>query len=432
MALVSLSTDTPTPIPTQLILPITTPTPAPTRFILPTTTFIIPLIGNLASSEGDTNGIVPPVISNAGQIAIIVNKVLFVQTSIDADEFRAIDHGIVDAEWSLDGSELYYWQSNYTSEFATRFRWLAKENVSELAEDPHAVHVFLDSLIKIYQISPERFLYQEHCGVPCETLYLLDAQDNVIWRLPWSTAGMFAISPNNTYLINAGRVDFPSTEASIDRVDLQTGAIQVIWRTPMVGWGFSLRKPSITPNGEYFSFNYGGLGDSPGTLHIITSEGQPIWEIGPHSLLVDWQPNSNGLVAVQYPEISKSQLFYLSLNEPISQTLSLLDTSKLTGGKWNPDGRQFALSIHREMSEHSELRLWTVNSADSILVYYADTSEAINNLEWSPDGLTLYFTLGENRSSDTYPYPDDCLLCSSAWKYSIKDNKVELITAILK
>ncbi len=107
MAMVSLITDTPTPIPTQLILPTTTPTPAPTRFILPTTTFIIPLIGNLAPSEGDTNGIVPPVISNAGQIAIIVNKVLFVQTSIDVDEFRAIDHGIVDAEWSLDGSELY-------------------------------------------------------------------------------------------------------------------------------------------------------------------------------------------------------------------------------------------------------------------------------------------------------------------------------------
>ncbi len=144
-------------------------------------------------------------------------------------------------------------------------------------------------------------------------------------------------------MINIGRVDVEITNATVDKINLSTGDYEVIWQIPLVeGEYFSVFwEPGFSPDGKLINFNYGGPGNQPGKLFIIDSSGQTYWSLDPNSIFVDWQPNSNGLVAFQQLSEDHSQLLYLSVNEPISHTLTELKSKELVDGIWSMDSSQW-------------------------------------------------------------------------------------------
>jgi hypothetical protein len=424
-----LPTDTSTSPPTSEVTPtfLLTEVPTPSPADAPTHPHVNPLISISDIPRLDIPSVEKPIVSVAGQVAIIINKVLFVEQSAGSNDFQEIDRKVRDAYWSDDGGELYYYREVASYEQPEVYKWSADKNTPELVHGIDLSQPITDVLTKTYQIAPDRILVQWHCGSPCERLSVQDEQGHQIWSLPWATAGLFAFSPDQTYLINTGRVDIDITYATVDRIDLRTGDIQEIWQTPhKQGEFFSLFwQPSFSPDGKFISFNYGDPPYEPGTLHIIDTLGQDHWQLDGDSFLVDWQPNSDGLIALQQSEDHQSQLLYLTLNAPISHTITMLTSVEFVEGKWNPDSHQLAYSIFDKASGVSELYLWQLDSLRDILIFTSSNSEVICDLTWLPNGQELYFTLGETGWGT-----HSCGLCSSVWKYELNSGKVTLIASV--
>gem|GEM_PF-3382099 len=411
-----------------------------------------------------------PILSSRGQLALIVHGVLFVETEPARGQFQEIDRLVSRASWSPDGSKLIY--PHYSADDSTAnksdFRlWLADEKrVEPLSKfvgsfsHPFTVksvwtsndklffinlqdsevsladltrHTFTPLLrmmsdAYVYPINSDLFLFQSHCGSPCENLEGYNYAGRRQWSLPWSTAGLFAISPDNKFLIVTGTghsFDPTIQTATVNEVNLLTGQVSPIWNSgvPTEEKYFPLfDKPSISPDGALVSF-YFGDSDDPfelGTFYVIDRAGNIQTQIE-NAQLLDWCP-TGGLTLWQKLSNDQTRVAFLSTDNSALQTVTNLDTATVSQGRWSPDGHYFVFGTF-DANSNPTLYLWEQDTQQLQKIASTDGEMHFTNITWLPDSKRLYY----NRVPGEYTPYSRSGYAESIWSYDVATAKTDLL-----
>lgn len=450
------STLTSNPLPTATLTAIPTLTPVPTATASPS---ILAEIGPDYPGE-----VSEPILSSRGQLAVIVHGVLFLEVEPTLGHYQEIDRLVSRAVWSPDGSKLIYHQYPADDPNANKndFRiWLADERkVEPLSKfvgsfsqpltvrsvwtsndklffiNLHDSEVSLADLTRhtfrpllrmmsdawVYPINSNLFLFQAHCGSPCESLEGYNYTGRRQWSLPWRTAGSFAISPDNKFLIITGySFDSNIQTATVDEVNLLTGQVNPIWDSgipPEEKYFPLFHSPSISPDGTLVGFYFGDSDTSfeLSTLHVIDRAGNSQAQID-NAQLLDWCP-TGGLTLWQKLSEDQTRVAFLSTDDGTLQTITNLDTTMVTQGRWSPDGKYFVFDTFGTASTPA-LYLWERDTQQLQQIASANGEMHFTNITWLPDSKRFYY--GEYGSYPGFP--------ESIWSYEVATAQTDLLAA---
>ena len=373
-----------TPVPTievmETAVPTSTPSPTATQTTTPT-----PFLAVSA-----------PILSSQGQLAYIKNETLFVETAPNSGTFTEITQFVHDGAWSSDGRKLVLFISAIPneSEFSNISVWDADANslsnfgdmlsnfppqvtlpsdgtirnlnfenirwspsnskisltiwdslepgiggvwIADFDEASFNLEINGYSTAQSWWLDEQTILVDRHCGSPCQGLTAYN-NGELLWELPWQTAGQFVLSSNNRFLINTGRVIGREAFASVDEVNLTTGEIKIIWQATEPGY-FPLFPTTLSSDDNFIGFHFGGndLWSDPGDLYIIDRNGRSYGQ-RPKSVIVDWRPGGGPVIQETVAE-GQTQLLYWPLDGSPVQVFAELGSVDFVAGKWSEDGR---------------------------------------------------------------------------------------------
>ncbi len=432
-----------TPIPSS-----TTPGQTPTATPLPLTETPTP------TTTPDPNatprpGFSPPILSSQGQLAFVQDEVLYVETAVGSGTFLEVDRYVsVEPVWSPDGEKLIYSTSQYPSgayEWSypqNQYLWLATNNtIFSLSENvpgfpplsdlinigwsPDSTKIVFETstpeiagstqyfmadlhensflqLIdrvnkgRLSHMTNEVVVVFSHCGAPCQEIMVVNYQGQQLWQPEWRIGGFVSYAPDNQSFINIGRFSISNSggipDATVDKIDLQTGSLNIVWQTSRQNGYFALEQPTISPNGRFVTFNFMPSGvewDVLGTLYLIDLNGR-IYHECETCLVLDWQPEG-GPVAVQFLPSGENQLVYLPLDGSLPRVFVTPKPFVFASGKWSENGRYFVYSAFDETTSASYLYLWQPDSGEPTLIHATASDEPLSSFAWMPDSSGFYF-----------------------------------------
>jgi hypothetical protein len=217
---------------------------------------------------------------------------------------------------------------------------------------------------------------------------------------------------NNEFLINTGRVMGREPFATVDEIDLATGAIKIIWQATEAGY-FPLFPTTLSSDDNFISFHFGGNDpwSDPGILNIIDRNGRSYGQ-RPNSVIVDWRSGGGPVVEEKVAE-GQSQLLYWPLDGSAVQIFAELGSVAFEAGKWDKDGRFFIYSTVDEANNQSQLHLWKPDASQPTLLTTAEGSGGFQNFAWLPDGTAVYFNFGRTE----------------LWNFEVTPNALSLIAS---
>lgn len=397
-------------------------------------------------------GILRPILSRDGQLAFIKNQMLMVETAPRNGDFTEIAQFVNDGAWSPDGLKLAFfindipdnldnenvsvWEAgtntitslgDIVSDFPPELPLLSEGNnrvlhLENLKWSPNnesisftvwdtleagiggvwiadfinanfnlAVQEF--STYQSWWINENTVLVDWHCGSPCEGLTAYK-NGELLWELPWQTAGQFALSLNNEFLINTGRIMGREPFATVEEIDLATGEIKIIWEATEQGY-FPLFSTNLSPDNNFISFHFGGsdLWLDPGNLYIIDRNGRSYGQ-RPNSVIMDWRPGGGPVVQESVAE-GQTQLVYWPLDGEAVRVFVSPNSFVFGEGKWSGDGRFFIYSAVDEAENKSYLYLWQSENDAPTLLHSGAGTDGFRNFAWLPDSTGVYFNLGQ-------------------------------------
>ncbi|MCB9418368.1 MAG: PD40 domain-containing protein [Ardenticatenaceae bacterium] len=407
-------------------------------------------------------GISLPILSSLGQLAYIQDQVLYVESKTGSNEFQAMDSFVETAVWSPDGTKLLYTSNSAPGRGASvndHRIWLSSENINfSLAEqivdfptppyvypaaypqtdyikwlpdsnrilffglvpyeEEHAEYFATISLVdlekrsidllndqfdaqrdRILSVTDTNFLIITHCGAPCKMIAAYDYTGQSLWDEPWGTAaGLFAITPNRGFIIDAGYSGGVSSTTGLAKIDIVSRDFTIIWEpqnAPNNDY-FRFIAPQISPDNKFISFNRGPWDDYPafnlGRLYVIDQNGRTYGQLE-NGLVLDWRP-TGGLVATQSLDDGTNQLIYWPLDGTANKVFVPPYNFSFKDGKWSPDGQYFAFNALDESIGASYLYVWHLDSNLPNLIQVTTSVEAFDNFTWLPDSSSFYFNLG--------------------------------------
>jgi Tol biopolymer transport system component len=273
---------------------------------------------------------------------------------------------------------------------------------------------------RLSHITNEVVVVFSHCGAPCQEVIVVNYQGQKLWQPEWRIGGFVSYSSDNQFFINIGRSstsgDGGIPDATVDRIDLQTGSLDIIWQMSRQNGYFAMEQPTISPDGRFITFNFMPPGvewNVLGTLYLIDLNGR-IYHECEACLVLDWQPEG-GPVVVQFLSSGENQLVYLPLDGSLPRVFVTPKLFTFGSGKWSPDGRYFVYSAFDEAAAASYLYLWWPGDGEPTLIHATASNEPFNHFAWMPDSSGFYF-----NAKRTY---------TELWWYRVETAEIQQIRA---
>ncbi len=269
-------------------------------------------------------------------------------------------HRVYEMHWTPNGNKILLQSNLSNAEFEAHNGTVEnKLAVADIELKTYAEIQLTVSNQRIIWLTDDIYILRFHCGSPCAAITAYDYSGNVAWSPYWDTGGFVAFAPNSNFMINVGRIDTNMTDdipkepylPTLDKINLSTGDVEILWERPIRDSYFTpFLMPSISPDERFFSFNYDGGFNSPGTLFIVDQNGneQGRYE---NSYALDWR-NNDDLMLNQLLETGEHQLQLVSPEGPVQILFTTNPGIEITGnqrtprgGVWSPDGKVFAFIV---------------------------------------------------------------------------------------
>ncbi len=334
--------------------------------------------------------------------------------------------------WTPDGSKILV-HTSFTQEESEEHNYMYDGELTavDLNLKTWKGSQLVSSRQQVVWLTDEIYIVGSHCGSPCADISGYDYFGNLIWEPYWTTGGFVDFAPQGNFMINVGRIDTNLTDGvptepylpTLDKIDLTTGDIEVVWGLPTREDYFTpFIMPSISPDEKLFSFNFGGGLDSPGTLYVVNQDGS---ELGRYenSFLMDWRQNGD-FIFNTIPETGDSQLQLASPDGSLHPVFTATQGLKIaggvmtpsSGGRWSLDGQFFVFILKDPFHRRSQIHLWSPGDADLQLIHYVGRDSEFQSPVWLSDSTGFYFTSG--KSSVRH---------EAVWFYDIESKELKLI-----
>jgi Tol biopolymer transport system component len=237
-------------------------------------------------------------------------------------------------------------------------------------------------------LTNQEYILQQSCGSPCASFFAFDYEGQRLWAIQ-GTWGAVAYGPQGNFLINVG--GWNGGNPSVDAIDVATGAIQVLWEKPRTTSRYFVAfvEPSLSPDEQLITFNFGPNVAGPGSLYIIGRNGRERGRYA-NTLLLDWRSNHE-LAVKERLDTGQYRLAYRSLDggyEVVWTTSYVIED-----GVWSPDGDIFAFTTYRLDDRVKQLYFWQPGNGEPQLIYSTDPNQELIRLTWLPDSRRLYFAV---------------------------------------
>ena len=338
------------------------------------------------------------------------------------------------AYWTSDGTKILL-QENLKEEEVEENNYLYHFRLGavDLSSKTLLENQLINSNQHVTWISDDVYVTRFLCGSPCLDIAAYDYEGNLLWSPYWTTGGFFAFAPKENFMINVGRIDTDLTDdiptepylPTLDKIDLATGDVEVIWNLPVRDEYFTpFIMPSISPDEQHFTFNFGGGVQNPGTLYVVDNTGNELGQYS-NSFPVGWRENGD-LVIAQMLETGESQLKLISLDGAIQSIFTTDANVKIDSGiwgvngdlGWSPDGRYFIFSTEDTNNQSAWIYIWNHELEEPLLIHSIEGS-AFQNFNWLPDSTGVYFTSGSKWEQE------------AIWYFDVSSRELELIAPII-
>jgi Tol biopolymer transport system component len=275
-------------------------------------------------------------------------------------------------------------------------------------------------------LTDDVYILRFHCGSPCADISAYDYSGNLAWTPYWDTGGFVEFAPDGNFMINVGRIDTNSTDniptepylPTLDKIDLTSGDIEVLWELPVrENYFTAFLMPSISPDEQLFTFNWGGLETAPEKLYIVNQNGDQIGQYE-KSYALDWR-NNDDLAVKKILETGENQLLLVSANGNEKPLFTTTPDIEIVGGiwtptstsGWSPNGQYFLFVTESSNHKNTQVYIWNSETEESKLIHALDNVRYFQNVNWLPDSTGVYFTSGQY---------------GAIWFYDIESEELEL------
>jgi hypothetical protein len=289
---------------------------------------------------------------------------------------------------------------------------------------------------RVIWLTDDVYILRFHCGSPCADISAYDYSGNPVWSPYWTTGGFVNFAPNGNFMINVGRIDTNQTDnipaepylPTLDKIDLSTGDIEILWELPVREdvYFTPFILPSISPDEQHFSFNFGGGLVHLGSLYIVDQLGNELGQYE-NSYALGWDI-SNNLMLNKLMETGENQLQLASLDGSVKSVFTTEPGTEITGapwtpsggGAWSPDGQYFTFITKDSNHKSAQIYLWKTDAMEPQLIHSVSSNEsfqAFQSLNWLPDSTGFYFT---SSGGSSWRY-------EAIWYYDVESDDLKLV-----
>lgn len=462
--------------------PTATFTPSPTLLTATATPIYEPIAYIPAGAPTGWMGVSMPLLSRTGQLALIINGVLLVETGPGSDQYKIVDQGVGNPAWSPNGEWLAYavysdtslkpgefrlWSKKYDQVITLKrqpkkqwegsnkieFQWApdSSQILFEFISGSQIVPVVMDLKSENFMELKERrlneklvavnskaiFVYDD-CGYMCLTLGAIDYKGKELWDNEGLYPGVFVLAPDNKsllYLYDWYQMDesFQGQRRVFTEIQLESGAKKNFYvpdTAEVVYYISEIFPPLLSRDGGMLIYY---LTDDPWLL-VMKRSGEQVEGIYQGVVALDVRAGGGILGVDLGSESGEYGLVFIDPLQKLNVREKLPAGAQVVQASWSPDGKYAAVSYLVDNTQ-SGLAVWRPSESSPKEMIRLAGNATLGCLSWAKDGRRLYFNAADykpylpveqNGEQPSY-HPNPCQTGSTMWQVNLDQGELRLV-----